>query len=86
VLVSIEAARPRRLRLTFPTPERPPCLGAKVLDDVSLGSLEPFIDWTPFFTTWELAGQFPAILNDKGVGAAARPPQPGQTALSGGCR
>jgi 5-methyltetrahydrofolate--homocysteine methyltransferase len=64
VLVSIEDARRRRLRLDFPTPEHPPFLGAKILDDVSLQSIEPFIDWTPFFQTWEMRGRFPEIINE----------------------
>ncbi|HEY8712605.1 MAG TPA: vitamin B12 dependent-methionine synthase activation domain-containing protein, partial [Thermoanaerobaculia bacterium] len=64
VLVSIADARRRRLRLDFPIPERPPFLGAKILDDVSLQSLEPFIDWTPFFHTWEMRGRFPEIIEE----------------------
>jgi 5-methyltetrahydrofolate--homocysteine methyltransferase len=42
------------------------------LKDYPLEELVPFIDWTPFFQTWELAGHYPAILNDPTVGPAAR--------------
>ncbi len=64
VLVSIDDARRRRLRLDFSSPERPPFIGARILDDVSLGSLEPYIDWTPFFHTWEMRGKYPDILKE----------------------
>ncbi len=53
---------------------QPPCpsfTGTKVLDNYPLAALVDFIDWTPFFITWELAGKFPAILEDEKVGEAA---------------
>jgi 5-methyltetrahydrofolate--homocysteine methyltransferase len=53
-------------------PPRPTFLGAKVIDDISLTELVPYIDWTPFFQTWELKGRFPAILDDPKQGEAAR--------------
>ena len=53
-------------------PPRPRRLGVRALRDFPLAELVPFIDWTPFFRTWELAGRFPAILDDDVVGAAAR--------------
>jgi 5-methyltetrahydrofolate--homocysteine methyltransferase len=43
-----------------------------VIDDVTPQMLLPYIDWTPFFQTWELAGKFPAILDDDKVGPAAK--------------
>jgi 5-methyltetrahydrofolate--homocysteine methyltransferase len=43
-----------------------------VFDDVPLADLVPYIDWSPFFNTWELAGKYPAILDDAIVGAQAR--------------
>jgi len=52
-----------------PTPRQP---GVTVFDDVSLAELRPFIDWTPFFNTWELSGRYPAILDDAIVGTQAR--------------
>ncbi len=50
----------------------PAFTGAKVLDDYPLEKLVPYIDWTPFFITWSLAGKYPAILQDPVVGEAAR--------------
>lgn len=50
----------------------PAFTGAKVLDDYPLEKLVPYIDWTPFFITWSLAGKYPAILQDEVVGEAAR--------------
>lgn len=52
-----------------PTPLKP---GITVFDDYSLAELAEYIDWTPFFSTWELAGNYPAILDDEIVGAQAR--------------
>jgi 5-methyltetrahydrofolate--homocysteine methyltransferase len=53
-------------------PPRPRALGVTVLRDVALEELVPYIDWTPFFMTWELAGKYPRILEDDVVGEAAR--------------
>jgi 5-methyltetrahydrofolate--homocysteine methyltransferase len=52
-----------------PVPQR---LGTHRLADVPISELVDFIDWTPFFATWELNGKFPAILDDATVGEAAR--------------
>ncbi|MCU0870267.1 MAG: methionine synthase, partial [Burkholderiales bacterium] len=52
-----------------PAPKQP---GVHVFDRYSLAELAEWIDWTPFFQTWELAGRFPAILDDPVVGEAAR--------------
>ncbi|HEX3859297.1 MAG TPA: methionine synthase, partial [Pseudolabrys sp.] len=54
-------------------PPKPSFLGAKVLADYPIAELIDFIDWTPFFATWELRGKFPAILDDPKYGEAARP-------------
>ena len=54
------------------TPPVPKFLGTRVIDDVPLEILIPYIDWTPFFITWELAGKYPKILQDPVVGEAAR--------------
>ena len=53
-------------------PVRPSFLGTKIYDDYPLETLVPYIDWTPFFITWSLAGKFPAILKDHKVGKAAQ--------------
>jgi 5-methyltetrahydrofolate--homocysteine methyltransferase len=52
-----------------PTPKQP---GLTVFDDYPLAELIEYIDWTPFFNTWELAGRYPAILDDTVVGTQAR--------------
>ncbi len=52
--------------------DAPEFLGARVLDDVDLRELVPYIDWTPFFHAWELKGVFPRILDDPRYGSAAR--------------
>ena len=54
------------------TPAIPKQPGIHVLDDYPLETLVPFIDWTPFFITWELAGKYPNILEDSVVGETAR--------------
>ena len=53
-------------------PARPSRLGRQIIDDVTAQDLDPFIDWTFFFSTWELKGKFPKILDDPRQGAAAR--------------
>jgi len=50
----------------------PEFLGTRTLGDVPLGDLVPFIDWSPFFMSWELKGKYPAILQDAVVGEQAR--------------
>ncbi|QDM18516.1 methionine synthase [Tardiphaga sp. vice352] len=52
-------------------PQKPTFLGIKSFSDYPLAELAEYIDWTPFFQTWELAGRFPAILKDDKVGDVA---------------
>lgn len=54
------------------TPPQPSFVGTRTFDDYPLELLLPYIDWTPFFITWSLAGKYPAILKDAKVGSAAR--------------
>ena len=54
------------------TPPRPTFLGPRTFADYPLAELVDFIDWTPFFTTWEMRGAYPAILDDPRLGPAAR--------------
>lgn len=54
------------------TPPAPAFTGVKVFEDYDLNTLVDFIDWTPFFISWDLAGKYPQILNDEIVGEAAR--------------
>ena len=71
---SIENARANRLVLNFqdPAPCRPQKLGLTEFPDFDLATLREFIDWTPFFQSWDLHGKYPEILNDTVVGEAAR--------------
>ncbi len=72
-MLKLEDARKRRLVLDFDASlERPSKLGTDVLSDVPLAELVPFIDWTPFFQSWELRGLYPAILTDAIVGEKAQ--------------
>ena len=52
-------------------PVRPAWTGVQTVDDVTVADLVPYIDWTPFFQAWELAGNYPAILTDVVVGESA---------------
>ena len=52
-------------------PVKPSFTGVRVLEDIDLNVLAEFIDWTPFFIAWDLAGKYPRILNDEVVGEAA---------------
>ncbi|MBV9634281.1 MAG: methionine synthase, partial [Methylobacteriaceae bacterium] len=53
-------------------PPKPTFLGTRVFSAYDLAELAGYIDWTPFFQTWELKGRFPALLEDEAQGAAAR--------------
>jgi len=55
------------------TPPKPSFTGTRAFSDVDLGEIRKYIDWTPFFSTWELRGQYPRILTDDRYGEAARP-------------
>ncbi|MEP7326770.1 MAG: methionine synthase [Gemmatimonadota bacterium] len=70
---SLAAARANRPRIDWAaTPSPMPCImGRQVLADYPLEDLVDYIDWTPFFRTWELSGHYPAILTDPSVGPAA---------------
>ena len=72
--ISIEEARNNKLKLDFTnyTPPKPTFLGTKVFEDYDLSELRSYIDWTPFFSTWELHGKYPNILEDKVVGTEAK--------------
>lgn len=53
------------------SPPVPNKLGIHIIDNVSIADIEPYIDWTPFFQTWSLAGKYPRILQDEVVGEEA---------------
>jgi 5-methyltetrahydrofolate--homocysteine methyltransferase len=73
-LLSIQTARSRRTPIDWNASERPvPAFtGPRVIDDLPLETLIPFIDWSPFFHAWELRGRYPAIFNDPACGTKAR--------------
>ena len=70
--LSIEEARKNKLQLNWDqfTPVKPNFIGTKTVE-VNLSELVDFIDWTPFFSSWELYGKYPAILTDEVVGEQA---------------
>jgi 5-methyltetrahydrofolate--homocysteine methyltransferase len=73
-LVSLETARTRRTQIEWKPDDLPlPAFtGVRVLDNFPLATLREFIDWTPFFHTWELKGVYPRILDDEKQGEQAR--------------
>ena len=73
-VVSLEAARKRRTPIEWRAEDLPiPAFtGVRVLDNFPLATLRDFIDWTPFFHTWELKGVYPRILEHERQGAQAR--------------
>ena len=72
-LLPIAEARSRALRLDESEPAPPPAKpGVHVFDQIPVAELRAYIDWTPFFTAWELHGRYPALLDDEIVGTEAR--------------
>ncbi len=73
-LVSLTEARERRTPITWRTEDIavPSFTGVRVLDDFPLAELCEYIDWSPFFHTWEMKGVYPRILDDEKQGAQAR--------------
>ncbi|NVK41238.1 MAG: methionine synthase [Oceanospirillaceae bacterium] len=71
--VSLQAARGNKFAIDWDsyTPPVPKQLGIQVFDDYDLAELVEYIDWTPFFQSWELAGRYPRILSDEVVGEEA---------------
>ncbi|MCD8449327.1 methionine synthase [Tenacibaculum dicentrarchi] len=70
---SIEEARKRKFKIDWETSSivKPKELGVQTLEQVSLKELVPFIDWSPFFRSWDLHGKYPDILTDEIVGEQA---------------
>ena len=73
-LVPLETARARRTPIAWRAEDlsKPEFTGVRVLDNFPLATLREFIDWTPFFHTWELKGVYPRILDDERQGVQAR--------------
>ncbi len=72
-LIPIEAARSNKFKIDWDayTPPTPNFTGIQVFDHYSLKELAQYIDWTPFFSSWQLKGKYPAILEDEKVGKQA---------------
>jgi 5-methyltetrahydrofolate--homocysteine methyltransferase len=73
-MLSIEDARKNKTKLSFTginTPVKPKFIGRRVLENIDLATIAQYIDWGPFFQTWDLAGAYPAILKDPVVGETA---------------
>ncbi|TXC75636.1 methionine synthase [Luteibaculum oceani] len=73
-LISLEEAQANKVDIDWTNfkAETPSVNGIQVIQQQDLNELLPFIDWTPFFQTWELAGRFPNILEDEVVGVEAK--------------
>ncbi|HEY1750465.1 MAG TPA: methionine synthase [Caulobacteraceae bacterium] len=74
VRTPLAAAQANRFAIDWPAyqPPKPSFIGTRTFGPYDLGELARYIDWTPFFATWELVGPYPAILEDDVVGEAAR--------------
>jgi 5-methyltetrahydrofolate--homocysteine methyltransferase len=72
--VTIEQARREKVKLNWASyqPEKPKNLGVKVWDHIQVETLIPYIDWTPFFSSWQLKGKYPTIFRDAFVGEEAK--------------
>ena len=72
--LTLKQARANKAKIDWDhyTPPKPTFLGIKVFNHYSIEELTHYIDWTPFFQSWELAGKFPAILEDEIVGTEAQ--------------
>ena len=71
--IPLKEARKRKYKIAWETSQisKPKELGIQVLEQLSLKELVPFIDWSPFFRSWDLHGKFPEILTDEVVGEQA---------------
>lgn len=72
--ITVAAARANAFGIDWSqyTPPKPTFLGTRAFENYDLARLVPYIDWSPFFATWELRGRHPAILSDNVVGAEAK--------------
>jgi 5-methyltetrahydrofolate--homocysteine methyltransferase len=73
-LATLESARANRTKIDWEgyTPPKPNFLGVQTFDHYALQELRPYIDWTPFFHSWQLKGSYPKILDDLEKGPEAR--------------
>ena len=73
-MVTYAEARANRTKIDWASyePKKPTFIGRRIFKNYDLAELANYIDWAPFFQTWDLAGPYPAILNDEIVGESAR--------------
>lgn len=71
-LLTISEARANAPQIEFVEAKEPETVGVKVLSDYPISELVPFIDWSPFFLTWELRGKYPEIFNNPQYGSEAK--------------
>jgi 5-methyltetrahydrofolate--homocysteine methyltransferase len=71
--LSIEEARQNKFKIDWNSTEivKPKQLGVQIINDFDISTLENYIDWSPFFRSWDLHGKYPEILNDNVVGKQA---------------
>ena len=67
-LVPYEDALAKRMTIDWSNyaPPKPEFTGTRIIEDLPLEELVPYIDWSPFFSSWQLIGKYPKILNDAG--------------------
>ncbi|WP_460219913.1 methionine synthase [Psychroserpens sp. MEBiC05023] len=72
--LSIDEARKNKFKINWSITEimKPNQLGVQIIEDFDITQLEPFIDWSPFFRSWDLHGKYPEILDDDIVGEQAK--------------
>jgi 5-methyltetrahydrofolate--homocysteine methyltransferase len=72
--IDLAAARAQKHEIDWKayTPPKPSFVGVKAIEDVDLATLTRYIDWTPYFSSWDLVGRYPMILEDDKIGEAAR--------------
>ncbi|MBI3730511.1 MAG: methionine synthase [Burkholderiales bacterium] len=73
-MVTLAQARANKMKVDFTgsnAPVKPKFIGRRLFKNIDLATIANYIDWGPFFQTWDLAGPFPAILTDEVVGEAA---------------
>ncbi|MEQ9412108.1 MAG: methionine synthase, partial [Fuerstiella sp.] len=73
-LIPYKDAQARRFTIDWDsyTPPKPEFLGTRVIEDLPLQELVPYIDWSPFFSSWQLVGKYPRIFEDEVVGEEAK--------------
>ncbi|MDG2280662.1 MAG: vitamin B12 dependent-methionine synthase activation domain-containing protein, partial [Flavicella sp.] len=74
VYLPLEEARANKFKIDWKAEDvyKPKKLGVHVIEDLDFNELVPYLDWTPFFQSWELHGKYPAILEDEIVGEQAK--------------